>query len=130
MSSTVAAWFDQYLDVFAACGRGERPASDVLGFYSAPLLLTSDDTAARLTDDDQIAGWVQGQVDGMVANGYVRTDVLEQTVSPINAHTSLVSGRFSRRRGDGTEIHALTVTYLITGSGDGRRISALMLHSS
>lgn len=128
VSADVSAWFDQYVAVFAACGRGERPASDVLDFYGAPILLTTDDTVVQLEDRDQIAGWVQGQVDGMIAADYARTDVLDQVVTPINAKTSLLRGEFSRRARDEREIQRLTVTYLITGSDDERRISALMLH--
>jgi uncharacterized NTF2-like protein DUF6841 len=60
----VSRWFDDYLAVFAACGRGERPITDVLDYYRAPLLLSTDDVVLTLSTVDDVAAWVQSQVDG------------------------------------------------------------------
>ena len=41
-SSDVSRWFGEYLDVFAACGRGESDTNALLGYYGVPLLVTTD----------------------------------------------------------------------------------------
>jgi hypothetical protein len=129
MDSAVDRWFAEYLTVFAACGRGERPASDLLGCYAVPLLLTSDDVVVSLLTADEVTGWVQSQVDGMRAAEYDRTEVLGQEVVAVNANTALYRGTFSRQRANGGEINRLTVSYVVTGASDSRRISVLMLHT-
>ena len=130
MKAGVDEWFAEYLAVFAACGRGERPAADVLAFYAIPLLLTSDDVAVSLGSTDEISSWVQGQVDGMLAAKYADTVVLAGGSTILNRNTALYRGEFSRRSRDGSEISTMTVTYLITGSPEERVISALVLHSA
>jgi len=99
-SSEVSRWFGEYLDAFAACGRGEKDAAFLLANYGVPLLLTTDDGFFALTSDDQVVAAVQQQVDGMRAADYARS-----------------------------EIGRLTATYLVTGGAAGRRISVLAVHS-
>jgi hypothetical protein len=41
-SGDVSRWFGEYLDAFAACGRGESDAASLLAYYGVPLLLTTD----------------------------------------------------------------------------------------
>ena len=126
----VDRWFDEYLDSFAACGRGESQPSSLLAFYGVPLLLSTDDGLVALTTSDDVLAMAQRQVDGMRAADYDHSEVLDFDVSPLNSVCVLVRGRFSRRRRDGNEIGRLTATYLVTGAGQGRRISALAVHSS
>jgi hypothetical protein len=129
MDTEVDRWFAEYLTVFAACGRGERPASDLLGCYAVPLLLTSDDAVVSFATADEVTGWVQSQVEALLAADYDRTEVLDLDVAALNANTALCRGTFSRQRTDGVEIMRLTVSYVIIGAADSRRISALLLHA-
>ena len=62
-NSDVSRWFAEYLDVFAACGRGERDTASLLAYYGVPLLLTTDGGFFALTSDDQVVAAVQQQVD-------------------------------------------------------------------
>jgi uncharacterized NTF2-like protein DUF6841 len=126
----VSGWFDEYLDVFAACGRGERHVDALLAYYGVPLLFTGDDGYFALTSDDQVRTAVRRQVDGMLADHYDHSAVLGFQLTPLNARSALYQGRFSRRRKDGSEIAQLAVTYLITAGSEGRRISVLALHSA
>ena len=126
----VDRWFGGYLEAFAACGRGERQPSALLAFYGVPLLLSSDDGFVALTTGDQVVAMAQRQVDGMRRADYHHSEVLDLEVSPLNSVSALVRGTFSRRRRDGSEVGRLTATYLVTGAPDGRRISALSVHSS
>lgn len=125
----VTRWFGEYLDAFAACGRGEKDATSLLAYYGVPLLLATDDAFVALTTEDQVIAAAQRQIDGMLAADYDHSDVLSSEVTVVNATSALYRGAFSRQRADGTEISQLTVTYLVTDSSVGRRISALALHT-
>lgn len=125
----VSRWFGEYLDAFAACGRGESGTASLLAYYGVPLLLTSDDGFLALTSDDQVVTAVQQQVDGMRASDYARSEVLGSEVTVLNSRSALYRGTFSRQRSDGGEIGLLTATYLVTDGSIGRRISALVVHS-
>ncbi len=41
--SDVRKWIGEYLDAFAACGRGDGDAASLLAYYGVPLLVTTDD---------------------------------------------------------------------------------------
>jgi hypothetical protein len=71
-SNDVSRWFGEYLDAFAACGRGESDTGSLLAYYGVPLLLTTGEGFFALTSDDQVVAAVQQQVDGMRAAAYGR----------------------------------------------------------
>ena len=125
----VSRWFGEYLDAFAACGRGERGTASLLAFYGVPLLLTTNGGFFALTSDDQVVAAVQQQVDGMRAAAYDRSEILGSEVTVLNATSALYRGTFSRQRSDGGEISRLIATYLVTDGAAGRRISVLAIHS-
>ena len=128
-SSDVSRWFGDYLDAFAACGRGESETGSLLEYYGVPLLLTTDGGFAALTSDDQVVAVLQQQLDGMRAAGYARTEILGSEVTIVNSASALYRGTFSRQGSDGGEISRLTATYLVTDGAAGRRISVLAVHS-
>lgn len=123
-------WFGEYLDAFAACGRGERDTALLLAYYGVPLLLTTDEGFFALTNNDQVVTVVRQQVDGMRAAAYARSEILGSEVTVLNSTSALYRGTFSRQRSDGGEISRLTATYFVTDAPVGRRISALAVHSS
>jgi len=125
----VSRWFDEYLEAFASCGRGESETASLLAYYGVPLLLTTDDRFLVLASGDQIIAAVQGQIDGMRAAGFARTEVLSAETSVVNSKSALLRETFVYRRNDGGEIRRLTATYLITVGASGRRISVLAVHS-
>lgn len=130
MDVEIARWFAEYLDAFAACGRGERPAEEALRYYAVPLLLTTDAVVVTLSSAAEVGAWVRSQVDGMREAAYDHSEVLTSETSVVNASTALHRGEFSRRRADGTEISRLGVTYVITEGAEGRRIAAMLVHPS
>ena len=97
-SSDVSRWFGEYLDAFAACGRGERGTALLLAFYGVPLLLTTDGGFFALTSDDQVVAGVQQQVDEMRAAAYDRSEILGSEVNVLNS-TRLFTGGRSRAKG-------------------------------
>lgn len=125
----VSRWFAEYLDGFAACGRGESDTASLLEYYGVPLLVTTDSGFFALTTDDQVVATVQQQVDGMRAEAYSRSEILDAEVVVLNSTSALYRGTFSRQRSDGTEINRLTATYLVTDGVAGRRISLLAVHT-
>ncbi len=125
----VSRWFVQYLEAFAACGRGEADTASLLAFYGVPLLLTTDDGFFPLTSADQVVAALQPQVDGMRAARYARSEILSSDVTVLNSASALYRGTFSRRRSDASEISRLSATYLVTVGALGRRISVLAVHS-
>ncbi|HTU08466.1 MAG TPA: hypothetical protein VMG13_23165 [Trebonia sp.] len=129
-NSDVSRWFDEYLDAYAACGRGERDTASLLAYYGVPLLVTTDSGFFALTTGDQVVAVVQQQIDGMRAAAYDRSEILHSEVTVLNAASALYRGTFSRQRGDGSEISRLTMTYLVTDGSAGRRISAFAVHGS
>jgi hypothetical protein len=126
----VSDWFGEYLDAFAACGRGESDTVSLLAYYGVPLMVTTDAGIAPLTSDEQVVATVQQQVDAMRAGGYSRSEILDSEVTVLNSTSALYRGSFSRQGSDGGEISRLTATYLVTDGPTGRRISALAVHSS
>jgi len=115
----VSRWFDEYLEAFASCGRGESETASLLAYYGVPLLLTTDDRFLVLASGDQIIAAVQGQIDGMRAAGFARTEVLSAETSVVNSKSALLRETFVYRRNDGGEIRRLTATYLITVGASG-----------
>jgi len=128
-SSDVNGWFGEYLDAFAACGRGEKDTASLLVYYGVPLLVATDGGYFALTSDEQVVAVVQQQVDGMRTAAYDHSEVLDSEVSVLNSTSALYRGTFSRQRSEGAEISRLTATYLVTDGSIGRRISALLVHS-
>jgi hypothetical protein len=82
-----------------------------------------------LTDEAQVRGLMQNQIDALREAGFDRTDQLASETTVLNQTCALHRGRFSRLRADGSEITRFAATYLITDTPAGRRISALVLHT-
>jgi hypothetical protein len=129
-SSQVSQWFGEYLDAFAACGRGQQDVGALLAYYAVPLLVTTAGGFFPLTSDDQVVAVIQQQVDDMRTVGYARTETLGSEVTVLNSASALYRATFSRQRSDGGEIDRLTATYLVTDGAAGRRISVLAVHTS
>jgi hypothetical protein len=127
-AATVNRWIDEYLEAFAACTRGDRDMSVLLGRYGVPLIITTDDGVITLMTDDEAAAVMQSLVDGLRANGYDHTDVLHSEVSVLNSVSALYRGTLSRRNRDGGEIDCPTITYLLADDVAGLRIVLLATH--
>jgi hypothetical protein len=124
-------WFEEYVRVFEACGRGASDdISRLMDYYGVPLLFTTEVSAVALMTEREVLDAVRDQISGMRAAGYDRSETLDSETTSINATTALHTGEFSRRRADGGEIGRIRATYLIIDSGHGRWISALAVHTA
>ena len=122
-------WFGEYLEMFAACGRGERDAGSLLACYGVPWLIATDGGFTALVTEDQVVSVARQQIDDMRAATYDHTKAVSSEVAILNASAALYRGEFSRRRADGSEISRLKATYLLTDGPNDYRVSALLVHS-
>jgi hypothetical protein len=124
-------WFEEYVGVFEACGRGASDdISRLMNYYGVPLLLTTEASAVALMTEQEVLDVMADQISAMRVAGYERSETLDSETTSINATTALHTGEFSRRRADGSEIGRIRATYLIIDSGHGRRICALAVHTA
>ena len=128
-ASDVRGWFADYLEAFAACGRGEREPASLLPYYGVPLLFTSDDACVALTTTEQVLAAVAQQIDQMRAADYDHSEVVSSEVSVLNARSALYRWTISRQRRDGSEVRRATFTDLLTEGSNGRHISAMVVHT-
>ena len=122
-------WFDDYLEVFAAAARGERDLSALLTRYAVPLLVTTDAGVVPLSTADQVAAVIQGQIDGLRAQRYAGTSVVDVEISLLNASSALYRGSFVRHDVAGVALDRPAVTYLLADGADGLQIAVLASHS-
>ena len=125
----VAEWFEEYLGVYTACGRGEEDPRALLAYWGVPLLLSADAGFGTLVDEEQVLAALGHQTEGLKSSGFHRIEVLESEATVLNATTAQYRGSFVRRGRDDGEIARLSATYLVTEGPAGRRISALVVHS-
>ena len=127
-AGVVSRWFDDYLETYAACMRGDRDVSALLGCYGVPMILTSDEGVIVLMTDDEAAALMQSQADALRALSYHHTVVLHSEVSVLNSTSALYRASLSRRDTDGAEVGCPTITYLVTDDAGGLRIAVLAAH--
>jgi hypothetical protein len=127
-TDAVTRWFDEYLDTFAACVRGEQDMARLLDHYGVPLIVTSDDGVTTLMTDDEASAVLQGMVDGLRALGYHHTEVLNSQVTLLNSTSAVYRGTMSRRDRSDAEIGCPTIGYLVTEDAAGLRIAVLATH--
>lgn len=127
----IERWFSSYFADFVALGRGEvDDVRLILAHYGVPLMLSSDAGCLVLTDEAQVLAAARQQIDGMLSAGYDRSEELDAETTILNRCCALRRGRFARLRADGSEISQLEATYVIIERPEGRRISAIIVHSA
>jgi hypothetical protein len=129
-NAEIALWFAGYLDSFAALGRGEDDDVErILDYYAVPLMVSTDDECLVLTDAAQVKALAKQQFEGLRADGYDHSEVLDSDSTILNQSCVVHRGRFTRIRADGSEISRIESTYLIVDGPAGRRISVLVRHT-
>ena len=126
----IRAWYDEYLRVFTACGRGEsEDLRALLRYYGVPLLYTTDEAARVLMTENEVLQAARGQVERLRGANYDRSELLGSEMVALNATSVIHRAEFSRQRADGSEIEHLRATYLIMEGPDGRRMYALAVQT-
>jgi hypothetical protein len=128
-SSEIRAWFQGYLDAFAAAVNDLSKSGRILNFYAVPLILAGDDEAQVLTSEEDVLAIVPRNAASLKPDHYSHSQLLDSHLIEINGSTVLLRGEFSRRRMDGTEIQRVGATYLIARGVVGLRIFAVATHS-
>jgi hypothetical protein len=124
-AGAVRRWFDDYLETFAACARGDEQMATLLAQYGVPLIITSDDGVIEVMTDDEAAGVIQSLVDGLRALGFHHIEVLHPEVTVLNAMSAIYRATMSRRNQHGDEIGCPTITYVVTDDVAGIRVKVL-----
>lgn len=127
-ADSVGYWIAEYLGTFAACARGEADMATLLNCYGVPLIVTSDDGVTTLMTDDEAAAVIQSLIDGLRANGYHHTEVLQPEVVVFNSTSAMYRAVVSRRNSTNDEIDCLTITYVVIDDVAGPRIVVLASH--
>lgn len=123
--------FAAYLADFVALGRGDSAdLQGLLRHYSVPLLVGTDSGCTALADEGQVLAFARQQIADLRSAEYDRSHQLAAETILLNRSCATHRVRFSRLRYDGTEIARLEATYLITDGAQGRRISAIVVHSA
>ena len=129
-ADALRTWFDDYLEVLASCGRGDRDAAALLDYWGVPLCLTAGDACMTLTSDEDVVAAAQQQMDGLRAAGYHHSDLLALDVDVLNAASALCRAELLRKDGDGGDLGRLTATYFVVGTPRGPRAAAWAIHDA
>jgi hypothetical protein len=124
--TTAITWYEGYLRLFEACGRGSSDDIEALAdCFAIPALLTADDGVRVVESAQGHVAILREQVKSLRKARYYHSEQLNAHSAALNASTVLHTAAFVRRRTDASEIRRLRATYLITAGARGPRISAL-----
>jgi len=124
--ATAVTWYEGYLRLFEACGRGTSDDFEALAdCFAMPTLLTANDGVRVVWSVQALVPILREQAERLRKAGYYHSEQLNAHSAPLNASTVLHTATFVRRRVDASEIGRLRATYLITAGASGPRISAL-----
>jgi len=130
-TAAVRAWYDEYLTVFVALGRGDRTdVAKLLDYWGAPLMLGTDAGTIHLADEEAVLAAVEQQIAAMRQADYGGIEELSGETTMLNAHCALHRVRIHRLRRDGSHLSEVEATYLITAGPAGRRFSAVVVHQA
>ena len=109
----LARWFGEYVETFQACARGESEVSALLDFIDVPLTFATDDGAVALLTEAEVTAAARAMIDGMRAESYDHSRILDLSVEAQNDSSSLCRCTYSRHRSDGTELSRFAASYLV-----------------
>ena len=127
-ADALRSWFDEYLDTLSACGRGDREAAALLGYWGVPLWLTMGDACLALSSAEEVTTVAQQQMDALRAAGYHHSDLLTFDADVLNGASALCRADIVRVDGEGGELGRLTATYFVVAGPDGYRAPAWAVH--
>lgn len=125
----VDRWFSEYLEDFTAVARKEREPHRLLSRYGLPLTITLDDGVVQMSTAEDVIAVVGRQLDQLRAQGFAGSHERDSLTTLFNHTSALRTETLVRRRGDGSELDQVTMSYLIIESGDGGpRITFMAVH--
>jgi uncharacterized NTF2-like protein DUF6841 len=116
------------LDYCAAFRPGNIAA--VAEFYHSPVTMIFGDRVSVLKNEDEIINTLQAVMDGLVNQGFCRSEVDSCHVHEFAENTALLSATFSRLKEDDTVLEKLGATYTVVNKGSGYKIASLVAHGT
>ena len=120
----VRAVHDVYYQYFAD-GQAVAIADEI---YHPNRIRFGADGATLATGRDDVEAGMRQLIDGLVAQGYDRSEMVAPSICAPNPGTVLVSGRILRYHDDGSVLGELGATYIYGKTEDGWRIHATIGH--
>ena len=122
----VRAMHDVYYEYFAD-GRADAIADEI---YHPNRMQFGADGVTMATGRDDVEAGMRQAIDGLVAQGYDRSEMLAPSICAPNPGTVIVSGGIRRYRDDGSVLGELGASYLYGQTEDGWRIHAVISHDA
>ncbi|WP_372571664.1 DUF6841 family protein [Ruegeria jejuensis] len=117
--------FSDYVPTWAAIGRSERDAKDILNYWSVPMFAASMHGIGWLMDEEAVIGLLATTHAPLKTSGYDNTKPLDRAITVYNDHSASADAIWSRRRADETEIERVATHFDIRLTEAGWRIIGL-----
>jgi hypothetical protein len=117
-----SGFFDEYIETFYRCEAGLEDFRAMLSFYFVPFSFSSAQGFTFLPDEAAVLAFVGQMVERLRAAGFATAETLHREFVTLNRVSSHCIYYFLRKRGDGSELERMTVTYLLAETNAGVRI--------
>jgi hypothetical protein len=125
-TTEVTEWFfNEYLPTWVGVGSGaiDRGPDFILDYWGVPLYDCHPDGGDWALDGDTVTGWLDATHTRLKANGFTRTEVMDQVVRAYHRNGAAIEVIWSRRRADDSEIERLAVHFEVIRTDKGWRIA-------
>jgi len=123
-ATEVSATWHAYLDAFVA----GRPAFIADSIFSAPMFNSTAEGLFTAASSVEVEAGFRFLIDALVADGYDRTEVLDERVCPLSDTVAILGAAYVRHRKDGSEMSRGSVTYVFMRLPTGWRITTIVDH--
>lgn len=122
----VRALHDVYYGYFAG-GRADLIAAEI---YHPNRMRFGADGVTISTGRDDVEAGMRSSIDGLVAQGYGRSEIPDASICAPNPGTVIVSGKIMRYLENGSVMGEVGATYIYGQTPDGWRIHATIGHDA
>lgn len=126
LTEELITWvFEAYLPAWAAIGRSERPADDILDYWSIPFFAASMHGTGWLTTRAEVLGLLETTHAPLKTGGYDHTKPLDRAITVFNENAACADAIWSRRNAQGQEIERVATHFDLRRLDQGWRMIAL-----
>jgi hypothetical protein len=126
--TTIKAEINVFLDQYTRWFEADRADLIAERVYLAPSVRLDATGLILMASVDEIKRRWEGLLQPLIADGYTKSEWPTRNICILNDATAIVSGHFVRYRKNGSVIGEYGVTYTLTRTGDGWRITAVIPH--